>query len=64
MRDTRIPVWTLVLYRRMGLANQGILAAFPPLDLDDLRAACVYAEAHPIEVDAAIKENAEDSRAS
>jgi uncharacterized protein (DUF433 family) len=33
---TRIPVWTLENYRRLGLSEGGILQAFPTLCAEDL----------------------------
>jgi uncharacterized protein (DUF433 family) len=39
IRDTRIPVWTLVSYKSQGLSDEDILAAFPGLNASDLLAA-------------------------
>ncbi len=49
--NTRIPVWTLVDYRRQGLTDAQILEAFPVLNIADLTAAYDYYVAHGDEVD-------------
>ena len=59
IRDTRIPVWTLVQYRRLGLDDAGIMQAFPQMDEEDLAAAWAYAQAHVVEIDQDIADNAE-----
>jgi len=57
LRDTRIPVWVIVNYRRLGLADAGILQAYPSLTMADLDAAWEYAAKHQKEIDNAIREN-------
>lgn len=42
IRNTRIPVWTLVDYKRQGLSDPEILTAFPTLTPTDLLAAWEY----------------------
>ncbi len=57
IRATRIPVWSLVLWRRNGLADERILEIFPSLVQSDLDAAWNYADAMPDEIDNDIREN-------
>jgi uncharacterized protein (DUF433 family) len=59
IRETRIPVWTLVNYRRLGASNTDILQAYPSLTPADLEAAWAYESAHPAEIEQAIRENEE-----
>ncbi len=56
---TRIPVWTLENYRRLGWTDAAILENFPSLRAADLVNAWAYADAHPDEVDQAINKNQE-----
>ena len=56
---TRIPVWTLENYRRLGWTDAAILENFPSLRAADLVNAWAYADAHPEEVDQAIHKNQE-----
>jgi uncharacterized protein (DUF433 family) len=60
IRSTRIPVWLLEGWRRLGLADAEILAQYPGLTVDDLVAAWDYAGSHPEEIEAAIRGNEED----
>jgi uncharacterized protein (DUF433 family) len=55
--NTRIPVWSLVNDRRLGMSDAQILAAFPDLSAADLVNAWVYAETHLKEIETAIQEN-------
>jgi uncharacterized protein (DUF433 family) len=57
VRDSRITVWGIVNYRRLGLSDDGILQAMQGLTPADLEAAWEYAAANPEEVDTAIREN-------
>jgi uncharacterized protein (DUF433 family) len=57
IRETRIPVWAVVNYRRLGASDARILEAYPSLTPDDLEAAWEYAAAHQEEIDRAIREN-------
>jgi uncharacterized protein (DUF433 family) len=57
--NTRIPVWSLVNDRHLGMSDAEILKAFPSLSALDLVNAWVYADAHKIEIEQAIKENDE-----
>lgn len=54
---TRIPVWDLVEYRRLGASDLKILEAYPQLTATDLYHAWVYADAFPDEMNAAIEAN-------
>ena len=56
---TRIPVWSLVSDRRLGMSDARILEAFPDLTAADLVNAWAYAEAHSEEIESAIIENEE-----
>ncbi len=57
--NTRIPVWSLVNDRRLGLSDARILEAFPDLTAADLVNAWAYADAYPDEIEQAIRENDE-----
>ena len=59
VRDTRITVWGLVAYRRLGMSDARIVPAIQGLTLADLEAAWEYAAAHPEEIDEAIRANEE-----
>jgi uncharacterized protein (DUF433 family) len=59
VRDTRITVWGLVAYRRLGLPDEAILRAVQGLTAADLETAWEYAATHPAEIDRAIRENEE-----
>ena len=54
---TRIPVWVLANYRRLGAPDAEILRSYPSLTRADLEAAWEYAAANPAEIDEAIREN-------
>ena len=54
VRDTRMPVWSLVSYRRNGATDDRILEAYPSLTAADLEAAFAYAAANPLEIDRAV----------
>jgi uncharacterized protein (DUF433 family) len=55
--DTRIPVWVLVNYRRLGVSDAELLRGYPSLTAADLEAAWEYAAANSQEIDSAIQEN-------
>ena len=59
VQDTRIPVWVLANYRRLGLSDSDILRSYPALTPADLEAAWTYAAANAAEIDRAIRENEE-----
>ncbi|HTQ10617.1 MAG TPA: DUF433 domain-containing protein [Fimbriimonadaceae bacterium] len=52
IRNTRITVWTLIDYKRQGLSDSELLAAFPGLNASDLIAAWDYYASHSEAVDA------------
>jgi uncharacterized protein (DUF433 family) len=60
IRSTRIPVWLLVSYQQQGTSDAKILDAYPSLTAIDLANAWMYAEAHPEEIEIAIRKNEED----
>ena len=59
IRETRIPVWVLVNYRRLGASDADVLRAYPGLTPADQEAAWEYAAANLAEIDRAIRENEE-----
>lgn len=56
---TRIPVWTLENYRRLGWNEATILENFPSLRAADLVNAWAYADSHTEEINIAIRKNEE-----
>ena len=56
---TRIPVWALEGYRRLGLSDAEILTNFPTLRAIDLANAWAYVAAYHTEIEQALKENEE-----
>ncbi len=59
VRGTRILVWLLVEWRRLGQSDATVLQGYPSLTPADLEAAWEYAAAHPEEIEHAVRENAE-----
>lgn len=59
IRQTRIPVWLLVSYRRQGATDARILEGHPDLSAADLVNAFSYAEAYPDEIEIAIQKQEE-----
>ena len=59
LRDTRITVWGLVAYRRLGMSDAEIMRAVQGLTPGDLEAAWEYAAGHTREIDEAIRANEE-----
>lgn len=57
VRDTRIPVWVLVNYRRLGANDTDILRFYPSISASDLEAAWEYAASNESEIAEAIREN-------
>jgi type III restriction enzyme len=57
IRDSRIPVWILANYRRLGGCDANLLRDYPSLTPADLEAAWSYAAAHVEEIDQAIRQN-------
>lgn len=54
---TRIPVWTLVQAKRLGMSEADILRSYPTLRAEDLANAWAYYRAHRGEIDQQIQEN-------
>ncbi len=59
IRETRIPVWVLENFRRLGSSDADLLQWYPGLTPADLEAAWEYAAAHVDEMDEVIRENEE-----
>jgi uncharacterized protein (DUF433 family) len=57
---TRIPVWLLVGYRQQGADDAYLLESYPQLSAADLVNVWAYAEAHPEEIERAIRVQEED----
>ncbi len=56
---TRIMVWLLEQYRRLGMSEADLLANYPTLRAADLVNAWVYVAAHTDEIERQILENEE-----
>jgi uncharacterized protein (DUF433 family) len=56
---TRIPVWTVVRARQLGVSEAGVLESYPALTAEDLVHAYHYARANQGEIAQAIAENEE-----
>lgn len=54
---TRIPVWSLVIWKNLGLSGEKLLAEFETLSPEGLSAAWNYYAAFKEEVDALVAEN-------
>ena len=54
---TRIPVWTLVQYRKLGASEADLLNAYPTLRAEDLANAWAYYRVYQNEVEQQIIEN-------
>ena len=57
---TRIPVWVLENYRRLGWSEARILENYPTLQAVDLVNAWAYVDAHREDIEQAIRENEAD----
>jgi uncharacterized protein (DUF433 family) len=60
IEGTRMPVWSLVNHRLLGLSDDEILYNFPTMTPDDLKNAWDYYESHKAEIDAEIRAHYED----
>lgn len=60
IRNTRIPVWTLVSFRQQGADETELLRNYPTLTPLNLDAAWLYYEHHREEVDALIASHQAD----
>jgi uncharacterized protein (DUF433 family) len=54
---TRIPIWTLVQSRRLGMSEADILKCYPTLRAEDLVNAWAYEQSHREEIDRQIAAN-------
>jgi uncharacterized protein (DUF433 family) len=54
VRDTRIPVWTLVGLQKLGRTEAQLLEDYPSLTPADMDAVWAYYRTHTAEIDAAI----------
>lgn len=54
---TRIPVWGLEGYRRLGLNDAQLLENFPTLGAEDLLHACAYVAAYKQEIEEVLHGN-------
>lgn len=54
---TRIPVWVLEQYRRLGASEADLLRAYPTLRAEDLTNAWAYVRSHRDEIEQQIHEN-------
>jgi uncharacterized protein (DUF433 family) len=59
VRTTRVPVWVLVGYRKLGVADDRLLEFYPTLTQADLDAAWKYHRDHAAEIEDAIRRNEE-----
>lgn len=54
---TRIPVWALEGYRRLGWTDARLLANYPSLRAEDVAHAWAYVESHREEIEGALRDN-------
>ncbi len=59
IRKTRIPVWTMVEFRKLGSSDEALLEIYPGLTPADVQAAWEYYEHNLAEIETAIRENDE-----
>ena len=58
IRTTRIPVWSLLVARRLGVPDPELIHYFvTPLTAADIQAAWVYYERNPEEIETDIRQN-------
>ena len=57
IRESRITVWGLAAYRRLGMSDDKILQAVQGLTQSDLECAWAYVAEHRDEIDRDIREN-------
>lgn len=57
IRDTRIPVWTIVAYQQQGATEAELLYNYPGLTLQDLEAVANYYDRNREEIDRWLAEN-------
>ena len=56
---TRIPVWLLERYRRLGVSERDLLDSYPSLRAEDLANAWAFARIHSAEIDGQIRAHEE-----
>ena len=54
---TRIPVWSLISFKKLGVTDTQLLESYPTLRQQDLNNAWAYYEANKAEIDLDIREN-------
>jgi uncharacterized protein (DUF433 family) len=54
---TRIPVWVLEQYRRLGSSEADLLRSYPSIRAEDLVNAWSYVQSHPVEIDQQIMDH-------
>jgi type III restriction enzyme len=57
IRNTRIPVRTIVSFKKLGVSNSELLKSYPDLTQQDLDEACAYYEQNQTEIDTEIQAN-------
>lgn len=57
IRDTRLPVWTLIAYQQQGATDSELLHNYPGLTDSDLQAASNYYKLNRAEIDQLVTEN-------
>lgn len=57
IRDTRIPVWTIVAYQQQGATEAELFYNYPGLTLQDLEAVANYYDRNREEIDGWLAEN-------
>jgi uncharacterized protein (DUF433 family) len=57
IRDTRITVWGLVAWRKLGLSDEQVREHVPDATLQDLQAAWAYYEQNRDEIERVLAEN-------
>ncbi len=58
---TRIPVWSLVKWKSMGVSDAKLLEIYPSLRYQDLTNAWAYYRTHKAEIDFDVRENEEEA---
>lgn len=64
IRNTRIPVWTIISFYKLGASDEEILRNYPGLNPADLRLASSYYEQHQTEIDRVIAAQDDDNEDS
>ena len=60
IRNTRIPVWTIVSFKKLGVSDSELLKSYPDLTQQDLDEAWAYYEQNRTEIDTEIQDNEDD----